>query len=188
MLTAFDAFGGKRKNYSTEILEAMSVDGVDVKRIYLPTIYYKSFNVLKLEILNATPDIIVLTGEVTKRSNFVSFERFGANRIDSSAPDNLGRIIKDQKIIDGAPGLLPTTFDYEPLQKILGNNCVECGYSQSAGTYVCNELLFRTLYFLQNNYPTTQCGFLHFSRFNITTAKSTAIAMSLGQYAKLLIS
>jgi len=148
LITGFDAFDGNVRNSSGEWVQWMLQNEkifVEEKRLHgvvLPVEYENSFNHLKqfIKTQNLNPDVIILTG-LAKNRQQLSVERIGINWLDFRIPDNKGIQVRNSKIdVKGADGIF-TTLDFEKIKKTVPDIAI----STSAGEYVCNELLYRTL-------------------------------------------
>ena len=113
---------------------------------------------LKLNKFN--PDIILMFGQAGGR-NTIRIERIAINIDDSLIPDNTGYQPIDQLINSNGPtGYLSTL----PIRNIY-NRLNEAGFpvsiSNSAGTYVCNHLMFTVLDYISNHKDHQIAGFIH---------------------------
>lgn len=134
--------------------EKLKVQEGLIKGVILPVTFEGAFNELKLHINSFKPDVIILTGFAKNRSE-LTVERIGINWIDFRLPDNAGVTVKAKKIENLGPDGLFTTI---PVELFL-NEDFALKISTSAGEYVCNELLYRTLHYLQGT--KTQVTFFH---------------------------
>lgn len=125
-----------------------------LKGVILPVTFEGAFNELKLHIDSFKPEVIIMTGLAKNRTE-LSLERIGINWVDFRIPDNVGMLVKAQKIDSLGPDGLFTTI---PIDLLLSIDPA-LKISTSAGEYVCNELLYRTLYYLQDT--NTQVTFFH---------------------------
>lgn len=125
-----------------------------LKGVILPVTFEGAFNELKSQIDSFKPDIVILTGLAKNRSE-LSVERIGINWVDFRIPDNAGLLVKAKKIDSLGPDGIFTTIPIE----LLLNIDPDLKISTSAGEYVCNVLLYRTLCYLQDT--KTQVTFFH---------------------------
>ncbi len=99
-----------------------------------------------LERIEATrPDVVVALGESAK-ADCVHIETQAVNMRDSRIADNAGLQIQNEVVVAGAPALYLSTL---PTQSML-HSCVSTGVpaklSTDAGTFLCNEIMFRLLH------------------------------------------
>lgn len=77
------------------------------------------------------------------------------------AADNQGRVPVDESIdLEGQPGYFSTL----PIRPMV-NKLIEEGYpaeiSNTAGTYLCNNVMYEALHFAQTHTPNMRAGFIH---------------------------
>lgn len=162
LISGFDAFDGDIMNPSTELIEWLRIRKLnsdrDVRSIILPVVFDEAFHSLKKIIDEFSPDIILLTGYAKKRKT-LTVERIGINWVDARIPDNKGVIKKSQKIDEAGPDGLFTTIDIQKLIDLAKSSGVELTLSTSAGEFVCNELLYKVLWYTKDK--KTEVTFIH---------------------------
>ena len=158
LVTAFEPFGGDALNASQEILNALpdALGGVRMEKRLLPVTFFAA-SVIAVEAAAALrPDAIVCLGQAGGR-DAVTPERVAVNHMDAKIPDNDGFQPVDQPVIPNAPAAyfsaLPVKAMVEAMQRI----GVPARLSDSAGTYVCNALMFAMLHRMRE----IPCGFIH---------------------------
>ena len=158
LITAFEPFDNNETNYSLEVLNKIKLRE-EIKKIILPVEYYESFNELKKIIEEENPLVIILLGEARSYDK-VSFEVIGINEV-SLKPDNKGFIPRDTKLVLNEVDGLFSSLDFNLFESSFLEVNTKINRSYSAGTYVCNALLYQTLLYLRENKKTTKCGFIH---------------------------
>lgn len=102
------------------------------------------------------PDAVVALGESAKADR-INLERVAVNLRDARIADNSGVQLVDAAVIVGAPD---AHFSSLPLREMLAA-CESAGVpatlSLSAGTFLCNELMYR----LQHRASPRTSGFIH---------------------------
>lgn len=164
LVTGFEPFNKSSINPSAKIVEKlpkMKLPGVDLITGILPVDYQKAPGLLQILIEGHHPQAVICLGEANGRS-VVSLERVGLNLMDFRIPDNNGIQVDDTPVIAGAPSAYFSTL---PLRKIY-NAIKEAGIpvelSLSAGSYLCNQVLFSLLHLASVNYPFLLFGgFIH---------------------------
>ena len=113
-----------------------------------------------LEFFNqVNPDIVLHLGEAGGRTH-ISVERIAVNCDDASIKDNKGQKRDDQPIEpDGEDGLF-TTIPVKRIVKALKKAGIPAVVSNSAGTYLCNHVLYGTLHHTKDNRQ-VKVGFIH---------------------------
>lgn len=161
LITGFDAFNGEKINPSSLILERLAdnIDSHKIEKLILPTAFYKVQDLIEEKILAYKPDIIISLGQAGGRSE-ITVERVAINIADASISDNDGKKPIDEKIrLDGENAY----FSSLPIKAIVENLRqaeIPAAVSNSAGTYVCNFVMYNDLY-LAEKYNDMSAGFIH---------------------------
>lgn len=168
LISGFENFGKNIKNPTTEIINRIQgekIEGIEIKTSLLPVEYDNCFDCLKKEVESFKPDVIISCGLYANRSA-ISIERLGINIKDTMSedpiPDNKGRFPIDEKIDATGPDALFTTLPYREIVNELIKNKIPAYVSNSAGTYICNNLMYETLNFAKKNGLNAKVGFIHF--------------------------
>ena len=162
LLTAFDPFGGDKVNPALEAVKLVSsqVDSVEIVKVEVPTVFRKSIATVAAAIEKEKPDAVLCIGQAGGRYD-ITPERVAINLDDTRIQDNEGNQPIDLPIYeDGTPAY----FSDLPI-KAMVQNIREAGLpasvSNTAGTFVCNHLMYGVLYTLAKNYPGVRGGFMH---------------------------
>ena len=146
LLSGFEAFGDFKVNPSEQLIKSIVEQnlGLDLKGLILPVSFKNSFSILKDEIDQYRPDFVVGVGLAGNRTE-ISIERVAINLIEARIPDIDGaQPIGESIIVGGNDGV----FSSLPIKSMLAS-CqkvgIKCSISNSAGTYVCNELMYRLI-------------------------------------------
>lgn len=162
LVTGFEPFGMEKINPSYEVVKRLDsrILDSDIIKLQVPTVFYKSINTVIKTIKEETPDVILMIGQAGGRYN-ITVERIGINISDARIQDNEGNKPMDE-IIDNEG--LPAYFSSIPVRKIveeLIKNNIPASISNSAGTYVCNHLLYGILDYIYKNKLGIKAGFIH---------------------------
>ena len=165
LITAFEPFNKAKTNSSLMVINELARREKlqkDVSREFrfhapLPVSFSRSWPSL-FEVVNQDPalDTLLLMGQAEGRKK-VSYERLALNWVDTTTPDNDGLIPKLGVITSDGPD---TLWSQSPIGKenpSLRTNLIEPSYS--AGTYVCNHLLYKALEWGIDK--PTKIGFIH---------------------------
>lgn len=161
LLTGFDPFGDDKINPSIELVKRIDekIDSAKIFKIEIPTVFKKSGEILEENIKKIRPDVILSIGQAGGRSA-ISLERIAINIDDARIFDNLGEKPIDEKIrINGENAY----FSNLPIKKIveeIKKEDIPAEISNSAGTFVCNHLMYEALY-LAKKYKNIRAGFIH---------------------------
>ena len=155
LVTAFEPFLDHKENTSMFILNLLPNHSEHVKlsTCVLPVVYQEAFDQLKTLLDDAIYDGICLLGLAANRKQ-ISFEHIALNIQHTRFSDNKGNAPHHQTIIHDAPMVLKTTVDIHHIPKYFES-------SYHAGTFVCNELYYRTLHYFENTSKKTKVCFIH---------------------------
>lgn len=180
LVSGFERFADLKENPTERLIEALkarpqefSPAGVELRAVLLPVIFAESFTRLEVEIRKFNPDVVVALGVAVGRSDGFEFERVAINVCDSDIPDARGFRPRDLNIDPKGP---PAYFSTLPIRSLVdgfftgANRAVRARISNSAGTYVCNDLMYRLLQYCQGEVQNgerslrRQAGFVHVPR------------------------
>jgi pyroglutamyl-peptidase len=162
LITGFDPFGGELVNPAFEAIKNMAeqIELYDIVKLEIPTVFNKSLEVLDRTIEREKPDIVICVGQAGGRFT-LSLEYVGINLDEARIPDNEGQIPSGNKIRENGKNAYFSTLPNKAILKMLKDNNVPAAISHTAGTYVCNHLLYGLLYLIENKYPNIRGGFVH---------------------------
>lgn len=154
LITGFEPFDSDTTNPSGDWISWMKDRPMPNDRetigALLPVTFDGGFKAFKKVYDEFGPDIVILTGFAKNRKE-LSVERIGINWVDARIPDNDGVTITMQKIYSNGPDGLFTTIDVVKLTEIAEKAGGLLKLSTSAGEYVCNDLLYKVLFYLKEN-------------------------------------
>lgn len=162
LITGFDPFGGESINPAYEAVKLLpdSIGECEIIKLEVPTVFGKAFDTVEMAVEEHSPDAVICVGQAGGRTG-ITLERVAINLIDARIPDNEGNQPIDQPIIQGGANAY---FAQLPV-KVMVNSMLDCGIqasvSYTAGTFVCNELMYRLLNLIDKKYPEMRGGFIH---------------------------
>ena len=160
LLTAFDPFGGETVNPSAMTLEAVSApEGVILRKIVVPTSFSRALETVGKVLRDETFDAVVCLGQAGGRDG-ISVERIAVNIDDASIPDNDGAKPCGTRISDDGPAAYFSTLPVDEICRAAGEAGVKAYVSNSAGTFVCNHLMYGVLHMLRDRQG-IRAGFIH---------------------------
>lgn len=160
LLTGFDPFDGAARNPSADAVNAVAAayDGPhDLRVATLPVAFDASARRLRALIAQHSPDAVIATG-LAGGSPKVAVERIGVNLIDARIPDNDGDQPVDALSEIGGPAARFATLPVKRLVQVLTAAGLPAQPSLSAGSYVCNHVLYTALGAVAPGVP---AGFVH---------------------------
>jgi pyroglutamyl-peptidase len=144
LLTGFEPFGGQSINPSWEVartLQGAVIAGAQVTAVQLPCVFAQALPVLQQALDTHSPDIVLALGQAEGRCDF-SVERVAINVQDARIPDNAGAQPIDVPVIDGGPVAYFSTLPIKSLVAGLKAAGFAASVSQTAGTFVCNQVFY----------------------------------------------
>ncbi len=162
LITAFDPFGGEKINPALEAVKLMKdeIKGAKLIKLEIPTVFRKSIEMVKEAIETESPDIVLNIGQAGGRFD-ITPERVAINVDDARIPDNEGNQPIDVPIFeDGEPAYFATIPVKAMIQAIRDVN-IPASLSNTAGTFVCNHIMYGTLYSIAKSRQDIRAGFIH---------------------------
>jgi pyroglutamyl-peptidase len=162
LVTGFSPFGGDSTNASSEAVKLLpdTIEGARIIKAELPTVFGKGAEALENLIQQHRPDVVICTGQAERRAG-ISVERVAINLRDSRIADNEGNSPQDEAIIEGGQNAY---FSNLPTRKIVGallDEGIPAALSYTTGTYVCNDVMYHLLFWIEKRYPRMRGGFIH---------------------------
>lgn len=162
LITGFEPFGGETVNPSWEVvklLDGMIIDDCRVVARQLPCVFGESLEVLNAAIDALQPTVVLAIGQAGGRVD-VTVERVAINVDDARIPDNRGQQPVDVAIVPGGPAAWFSTLPIKAMVAALREAGIPASVSQTAGTFVCNHVMYGVLYKLAD-WPEVRGGFIH---------------------------
>jgi len=162
LITGFEPFGGETVNPSWEVvklLDGMIIDDCRVVARQLPCVFGESLEVLNAAIDALQPTVVLAIGQAGGRVD-VTVERVAINVDDARIPDNRGQQPVDVAIVPGGPAAWFSTLPIKAMVAALREAGIPASVSQTAGTFVCNHVMYGVLHKLADR-PEVKGGFIH---------------------------
>ena len=152
LVTGFDPFGGEPINPAIESVKRLpdNIAGAEIIKLEIPTVRKKSLEKIEKAINEHNPDVILSIGQAGGRFD-ISIERVGINLDDFRIPDNEGNQTIDEPIFPDGANAYFSTLPVKAMVEAIRREGLPSSLSKSAGTYVCNHLMYGVLYFLNKN-------------------------------------
>jgi pyroglutamyl-peptidase len=161
LVTGFTPFAGETVNPSWEIAKALPdvIATHRIEKLRVPTEFGKSIDVVARAIDKLKPSIVLCLGQAGGRSR-ITVERVAINVDDARIADNAGVQLIDTPIRDAAPAAYFSTLPIKAMVDSMSRAGVPAEVSNTAGTFVCNHLLYGVLHHTASN-PSIRAGFMH---------------------------
>lgn len=162
LLTGFDPFGGEPINPAWEAVKAVAnqIDDVEVVKVMVPTVFYKSIETVQKKMEEVQPDVVLCIGQAGGRFDLTP-EFVAINLNDARIPDNEGNQPLEGAIFEDGPTAYFTSLPVKAMVQEIKKAGIPSSVSFSAGTYVCNHLMYGVLYTIEKQYPNVRGGFMH---------------------------
>ena len=180
LVTAFEPFGGEEENASERILDALPDETGDmrIEKAILPVVFRKAAEETLRKIAALKPDAVVLLGQAGGR-DAITPERVAINLMDARIPDNEGRKPTDTPVLEDGPDAVFSTLPVKAMVRAMNSAGVPASLSYTAGTFVCNALMYEVLAVLRAAGNDTPCGFIHVPYLEKQVPAGTSPAISL---------
>lgn len=162
LVTGFDPFGTDKINPAIEAVKKLPAEiaGAEISKLEIPTIFNKCAEVVHQAILEQQPDYVLNIGQAGGRSALTP-ELVAINFDDGRIADNAGFQPINRSIhADGQNAY----FTQLPV-KAMAQAIIEAGLpsyvSTTAGTYVCNHIMYQVQYMIDKEFPDLKAGFMH---------------------------
>ncbi len=187
LITGFDPFGGESVNPAYEAIKLLpdEIGGAQIVKMEVPTVFGKAGEVLKAGIEMHQPDAVICVGQAGGRSG-MSVEKVAINFQDARIPDNENQQPIDQEIEEDGDTAYFATVPVKAMVAKMRENGIPAFVSYTAGTFVCNELMYALLYLLHKKYPHIRGGFIHvpFAMQQTVEKPNGTLAMALSSITK----
>ena len=152
LLTGFAPFDGADINESWQAVQAaaaqLRADGIEVAQLELPVEFDAAGDLLEAAVREHRPGLVVATGLAAGR-RAVTPERVAINVRDARIPDNAGDRPVDEPVVPGGPVGHFSTLPIKAIVAALAEEpAIPAAVSQTAGTYVCNDVFYHLLHLL----------------------------------------
>lgn len=160
LITGFDPFGGQKINSAWEAVRLLpdQVGKYEVYKLQIPTIFAVAADRVMEEARRIEPDVILCIGQAGERGA-VTPERIGINVRTARIPDNAGNQPVEQPVVDEGPDGLFATVPVAAMTQAIQAVGLPGATSNSAGTFVCNDVLYTLLYHYRET--AVRVGFIH---------------------------
>lgn len=161
LLSGFEPFAGAATNESWEAVRRaaplLEARGMRVRTVRLPVAFSRGADVLLEQVAALSPRLVVATGLAAGR-RAITPERVAINVQDARIADNDGASPIDAPCVEGGPVGFFSTLPIKAMVEASRELDVPAAVSQSAGTYVCNDVFYRLCHALQAGARSTAAG------------------------------
>ncbi|RAU51210.1 pyroglutamyl-peptidase I [Pseudocitrobacter sp. RIT415] len=162
LITGFEPFDGEAVNPSWEVVSRLDnaiIGGCRVVARQLPCVFGEALIELNAAIDSLSPTLVLSVGQAGGRTD-ISVERVAINVDDARIPDNRGNQPVDSPIVVEGPAAWFSSLPIKAIVSALRDAGIPASVSQTAGTFVCNHVMYGLLHKL-SGMPEAKGGFIH---------------------------
>lgn len=161
LITGFDPFGGESINPAYEAVKLLDneIKGHKIIKLEIPTVFNKSIDCIKKAIEDTKPDIVICVGQAGGRAK-LSLEYVGINLNEARIPDNESQSPSGPIALEGETAYF-TNLPVKAMHKMISEAGIPVYISYTAGTYVCNHVMYGLLHYINVNKLKIKGGFIH---------------------------
>lgn len=162
LITGFDPFGGESVNPAFEAVKLLpdTIAGAQIIKQEVPTEFGRAGEVLEAAMNASKPDVVICIGQAGGRSA-ITPEKVGINIMDGRIPDNSGYQPVDVTIREDGETAYFTSLPVKAMVQKMKDAGIPAALSYTAGSYVCNYLMYTLLYLIDKKFPGVRGGFIH---------------------------
>ena len=187
LITGFDPFGGESVNPAFEAVKLLpdTIAGAQIIKQEVPTEFGRAGEVLEAAMNASKPDVVICIGQAGGRSA-ITPEKVGINIMDGRIPDNAGYQPVDVTIREDGETAYFTSLPVKAMVQKMKDAGIPAALSYTAGSYVCNYLMYTLLYLIDKKFPSVRGGFIHvpYAMEQVVTKPLGTPSMDLHQIAR----
>lgn len=147
LITGFEPFGAEDRNPSWEAVNAlpMRIGDWTLTKLLLPVEFGHAAELAMQAATGCHADAILCVGLAAGRAA-VTPEVVGLNVRDASIPDNAGQQPAGEPVQADGPAAIFSTLPVRSMTEAIRSAGIPAKLSYTAGTYVCNDLLYSLLH------------------------------------------
>ena len=162
LITGFDPFGGEKINPAWEAVKGIKniIEGAKIIKLEIPTVFNKSIEKVKEAMELEKPDIVLCIGQAGGRYD-MTVERVAINVDDARIEDNEGNQPIDIPVFEDGEHAYFSNLPIKAMVEEIKGQGIPASISNSAGTFVCNHIMYGVLYHINKTYKNMRGGFIH---------------------------
>lgn len=162
LVTGFTPFGNDHINSALEVLKNLSseISGVQIIKVEIPTVFGDCANVVHDAITSVSPDYVLSLGQAGGRYALTP-ERVAINFDDSLIADNKGQQALASPIHEDGQNAYFTQLPVNAMVQAIRATGLPAFVSTTAGTFVCNHIMYQVQYMIDKEFHSLKAGFVH---------------------------
>lgn len=162
LVTGFDPFGEDEINPAIEAVKRLDdeIAGAQIVKLEIPTVFGECANVVHEAILKEKPDYVLNIGQAGGRFALTP-ERVAINFDDGRIADNKGYQPIATPIHEDGQNAYFTQLPVKAMARAIRDAGLPSSVSTTAGTFVCNHIMYQVQYMIDKEFPDLKAGFMH---------------------------
>lgn len=162
LVTGFDPFDHDTVNPAIEAVKLLpdEIAGAEIIKLEIPTVFHKSAQVIREKMVEVEPDVLLSIGQAGGRFGLTP-ERVAINEDDARIPDNDGNQPIDEPIQEDGENAYFSQLPIKAMVRAIRDAGLPADVSNTAGTFVCNHVMYQGLYMTATDFKATKAGFMH---------------------------
>ena len=189
LITGFDPFGGEKVNPAYEAVKLLPDEIREAKiiKLEIPTSFNGSKKAIEEALEMYHPNVVISVGQAGGRAE-ITPEWVAINLAEARIPDNDGNQPVESTLESDGPAAYFATIPVKAMIQNIRAHGLPGNISYTAGTYVCNSVMYRVLHLADKKYPGMRAGFIHvpFAMEQLVEKPSGTPGMALGDIARAL--
>ena len=183
LLTGFESYGGRSLNPAEQVVKRLAgsqIRGVQVIGHTLPVAYRELEPRIAQLLKEIRPRAMICLG-LWPGTPMLRIERIAVNIADFEIPDNLGLMTRGP-VVEGGAEAYRSKLPIHAIQDRLLEAGIPARLSASAGTFLCNALMYHALRACAEHAPAAPCGFIHLPYL---PEQVSALLLQMREWAKV---
>ncbi|WEV40998.1 pyroglutamyl-peptidase I [Lactobacillus sp. ESL0681] len=162
LVTGFDPFGEDKINPAIEAVKRLDdeIAGAKIVKLEIPTVFGECAEVVHEAIIKHQPDYVLNIGQAGGRYALTP-ERVAINFDDGRIKDNKGYQPLATPIHEDGQNAYFTQLPVKAIARAIRDAGVPSVVSTTAGTYVCNHIMYQVQYMIDKEFHGLKAGFIH---------------------------
>lgn len=162
LVTGFEPFGGESINPAIESVKKLpdTIAGATVIKLQVPVVKDDVLKVIEEGIKEHNPDVVLSIGQAGSRPD-ITVERVGINVDDYGIKDNGGNQPIDEPVAVDGPDAYLCNLPVKAMVANVKKQGIPASVSNTAGTFVCNHVLYGVRHIIETKFPGKRNGFIH---------------------------
>lgn len=162
LVTGFDPFGDDEINPAIEAVKRLAdeIAGAKIVKLEIPTVFGDCATVVHDAIVREKPDYVLNIGQAGGRFALTP-ERVAINFDDGRIADNHGYQPIATPIHEDGQNAYFTQLPVKAMVKAIRAAGLPAAVSTTAGTFVCNHIMYQVQYMIDKEFHDLKAGFMH---------------------------